>query len=112
MTQPGDTINLTYPSKQFQSAAINAMEEGKAFRVDARLGRFRRKSLRDYIDKKFFGRGVRFSYIGVAMCGLMGAVTANAYVSGKYRVEYSESKRGLLLTFESLSNPVEHTCRT
>lgn len=95
-------ITLEYPSKDFQREALELIEEGKTFCVSARLGKFRKNSLKDYINKMFQKRGGRFSYVGVAMCGTLGAITANAFVSGKYRAEYADIDKRILITFKSL----------
>ena len=96
-------LSLKYPSKKFLESAQKAIDEGETFCVDARLGRFRQYSLQDYINKMFWKKCNGFSYIGVAMCGHLGGCTANAYLSGKYRVEYSDSETGMLLTFKGTS---------
>jgi hypothetical protein len=93
-------IKLKYPSKRFIKSAQDAIEKGEEFCVEARLGRYRKKSLQDYINKMFLGKGGRFSYIGMAMCADLGGCTANAYISGKYSVQFSDSETGMLLTFK------------
>jgi hypothetical protein len=113
-------LRYSYPSKEFPTWRMvsvwrEIIVDGREFRVDARLGRVMKRSVRHHIDAVFDhpGRRRRFGSLAAAWFGgdLMLCIAAVS-LSGKYDAECSEAGTGLLITFRILESPRENRLRS
>lgn len=98
-------LHFKYPSKEFDSAWRNAVENAEEFEVDARINTFIINSLKYHIDS-VFGHPHPRSWLGALPAGFFAGnimvCIAVAYYRKKYDAEYSETKGGLLITFRRM----------
>lgn len=92
---------LRYPSKDFSLAWRKMVEDKLEFEVDVKIDRFRKKSVKHWIDGAIPGRGPhrRFGSFWAIFCGDLSSCIATARVTEVYRVDYSEAASALRVTF-------------
>ena len=94
-------LKLKYRSKEFLPACNKALDDMVDFEVDFKT-RLWKKSVRNYIDSLFHGSRFRVNPLVMIFCLDLMSCISNAFNSKKYRVEYLESKGGILILFHSL----------
>ena len=95
-------LQLRYPSKEFGSAWRKAVDSGIEFEVDARIGRFTKSSMKFHIDASFGHPHSRRRFGSLAATLFTGDIMiciAATSLSNKYDAQYSDSEKGLLITF-------------
>ena len=63
-------LRLKYPSKEFASEWPAAHKDGKEYCVEARIGRFRRRSIQRFIDF-MFGDGISTQSLAESRAGIL-----------------------------------------
>ena len=100
-------LKLTYPSKEFRPSWRKAIDQELEFRVDVKVGRFRKNAVKNWLDYLYHRKvpPTPFApftiYLFLELCSCISC----AYITNKYSIEHSITKMGLLITFSRRKLP-------